>query len=106
MADWAHEVFTPRDLRTSLHVPQAAPVQVVKACNCYDYQSNEHPEWEGSFAQALSEMIRGEAIAALPGYDSAAWGIDEGDFPPPVPFAHVAKVIVFNSGRPSANGRN
>lgn len=53
-----------------------SPVQIVKACDCYDYQSCETPDYDTTFAARISEWIRGEAISALPGYDSAQWEIN------------------------------
>jgi len=57
-------------------------VQVLKACDCLEYQSCEHPGWEGSEARAIIEAIRSKAIHALPGYEDAAWEIT--DATPPV----------------------
>lgn len=58
-------------------------VQVLKACDCYAYQSCEHPGWEGSETRAIIEAIRSKAIRSLPGYEEAAWEIT--DATPPVP---------------------
>jgi len=55
------------------------PVEVIKACDCLDYQSCEHPEWEASVACALLKAIREEAISLLPGYSDAAWSIAGGE---------------------------
>lgn len=52
-------------------------VQVLKACDCYAYQSCEHPGWDGSEARAIIEAIRSMAIHALPGYYEAAWEITD-----------------------------
>ncbi len=54
------------------------PVQVIKACDCYCYQSCEHPGWDQSEAKHLIECIREAAIALLPGYEAAAWEICDG----------------------------
>lgn len=51
------------------------PVQVLKAIACLEYQSCEHPEWETSTARAWLESLRNQAIANLPGYETAAWEI-------------------------------
>src|SRR5581483_9476890 len=53
------------------------PVVVLKAIDCYEYQSCEHPEWEESAAYSLCDALRRVAIARLPGYESAPWGLDE-----------------------------
>ena len=50
------------------------PVQVLKAIDCYQYQSCEHEEWEASEAHAFIAALRAAAISALPGYETAAWG--------------------------------
>ncbi len=55
----------------------ADPVQVLKACDCYEYQSCEHEGWHTSDAKKIIEALRGCAWRALPGYDSAAWGAPE-----------------------------
>jgi hypothetical protein len=54
------------------------PVQVLKAINCYQYQSCEHDEWKSSEAHAFIEALRSAAISALPGYEAAAWGAPGG----------------------------
>lgn len=54
--------------------PRPDPVRVLKACDCYEYQSCEHPGWSASEARAALEAIRSAAIHALPGYDAAPWG--------------------------------
>jgi len=53
------------------------PVQVLKACDCYEYQSCEHSEWESSQAKAIIDTLRRHAWQALPGYEDAAWGAPE-----------------------------
>jgi hypothetical protein len=50
-------------------------VQTLKACDCYEYQSCEHPEWETSEAKSIIDAIRKVAIHALPGYEDAKWEI-------------------------------
>ena len=56
------------------HWPQIEPVQVLKACDCYAYQTCEHDEWKDSQAHAFIERLRSAAVHALPGYDAAEWG--------------------------------
>lgn len=56
---------------------QVKPVWVLKACDCYDYQACESPDYEQSFAARLVNQIRHAAVNALPGYDGAPWGIEE-----------------------------
>ncbi len=50
------------------------PVQVLKAIDCYIYQSCEHPEFYDSEAYDYCRALRSAAIHALPGYDDASWG--------------------------------
>jgi hypothetical protein len=52
------------------------PVVTLKAIQCYEYQSCEHPDWEVSAARKFCDRLRSLAIASLPGYDAAPWGID------------------------------
>lgn len=51
------------------------PVQILKACACYDYQAGETPDYSQTDAAAIVDRIRRAAIAALPGYDAADWEI-------------------------------
>ncbi|VGO12402.1 hypothetical protein PDESU_00954 [Pontiella desulfatans] len=50
------------------------PVQVLKSCNCLEYQSCEHPGWEASEAHAFLQALKDKAVRALPGYERARWG--------------------------------
>lgn len=52
------------------------PVQAIKAADCLDYQSCEHPQWDTCRAKRLLDDIRSLAISKLPGYDTADWAID------------------------------
>ena len=53
------------------------PVQVLKACACYAYQTCEHPTWESSEAYTFIQTLKDHSIAVLPGYDDAEWGAPE-----------------------------
>ncbi len=87
-----------------------APVAIVKACDCLDYQCSDWSSWSGIGSEpaahlaairaaALALALAGHGIAAgpnaggldygreLPGYDAAAWCLDE---PEPEPVALVA----------------
>ena len=55
---------------------QVTPVQVIKACNCYNYQSCETPDWPETEAYAIMRALRERAINSLPGYKDAKWSID------------------------------
>lgn len=51
------------------------PVQVLKAIDCFEYQSCEPPGWEASEARAFCEALRQRTIGKLPGYEEAKWAI-------------------------------
>lgn len=57
--------------------PAPDPVGVLKALSCLEYQSCEHPGWRSSEARRFCDALRDFAIGQLPGYDEAAWAIDE-----------------------------
>jgi len=50
------------------------PIQVVKSCDCYAYQSCEHEEWKDSESFAFIESLRHHAWSRIDGYDKAEWG--------------------------------
>lgn len=51
-------------------------VTALKALDCYEHQSCEHPGWRESAAFAFIDRLRGALIRALPDYDQAPWEID------------------------------
>jgi len=51
------------------------PVVILKAIDCYEYQTCEHPEWEQSEAHAFCQALRKRMISMLPGYEDAPWGL-------------------------------
>lgn len=52
-------------------------VQIIKACNCYDYQACETEDYHDTLAFAVSDAIRAAAGRKLPGYEDAGWVIEE-----------------------------
>jgi hypothetical protein len=50
------------------------PVQVIKAADCYAYQSCESDDWEKTEAYSFIESLKASAMRALTGYDGAEWG--------------------------------
>jgi hypothetical protein len=77
-----------------------APVAIVKACDCLAYQAGDWSSWDQSDAAAYLVAIRAAALAValaghgiaagpnaggleygreLPGYDAAAWCLDQPD---------------------------
>jgi hypothetical protein len=66
------ETIRPSDFAT---VPASIdPVQVLKSCDCLEYQSCEHDGWGISEAKAFLCSLRKHAWQSLAGYDAAAWG--------------------------------
>jgi hypothetical protein len=53
------------------------PVEVLKACSCYEYQSCEHEGWVTSGARSFIENLQSMAIRKLEGYEDAPWGAPE-----------------------------
>jgi len=89
-----------------------APVAIVKACDCLDYQAGDWSAWGASEAAAHLAAIRATAQAAclagryypeprhdLPGYESAPWSLDE---PEPEPVDLVADRLAAALGDMSA----
>jgi len=52
-----------------------APVAIIKACDCFEYQLAEFDGWEQSDAYRIIDAIRSRAIRTLPGYDAAPWAL-------------------------------
>lgn len=50
-------------------------VQVLKAIDCYVYQSCEHDGWKTSAAKDFCDRLRSAAISRLDGYEDADWEI-------------------------------
>jgi hypothetical protein len=50
-------------------------VALIKACDCYNYQSCEHEGWQQSAARAFSYNLRDWLCHSLPGYKDAQWEI-------------------------------
>lgn len=68
----AEQVFAYRWQRNTIE-----PVAVLKAIDCYQYQSCEHGDaWRASEAFQFCEALKEDMIGRLPGYREAPWGID------------------------------
>lgn len=52
-----------------------APIQVLKAVRCFEYQSCEHKGWKDSEAWNFCQVLTVRAIEALPGYTDAMWEV-------------------------------
>lgn len=53
------------------------PIEVLKAIDCYRYQACEADDWEESEAATICDCIYRALVTMLPGYEEAAWGIEE-----------------------------
>ena len=51
--------------------------QVLKACDCYDYQAGAIDGYKYTWAGLLIDAIRSAAIERMPGYKEAHWEIKE-----------------------------
>lgn len=51
--------------------PVPAPLAILKACECFDYQSCETDDYRDSEACKIVDVIRSRAISRLPGYSNA-----------------------------------
>ena len=58
-----------------MRVERLQPVDVLKACACYDYQACESDDHQTTKAAVLTNNCRKAAISALPGYEAADWEI-------------------------------
>lgn len=52
-----------------------SPVEILKAIDCFDYQSCETGDWRETEAYAFCQSLRDDMIGRLPGYSDAAWSI-------------------------------
>ena len=55
--------------------PILTAIDIIKACNCLEYQSCEHPGWNRSWAKRFLDHVIDNSIPRLPDYDAAPWGI-------------------------------
>jgi hypothetical protein len=58
-----------------IHESLRSPVEILAACDCYDYQACETPDYHDSVAAKIIQTIRKSAIRCLDGYEDAAWEI-------------------------------
>jgi hypothetical protein len=64
----------PDYIYTWLPTDEINAVLILKACNCYEYQTCETSDWEQTEAHAIVEAIVHKAISHLHGYEEAdAW---------------------------------
>lgn len=68
---------------------QFKAVEILKACNCYDYQACEDDDYDKTNAHAIIDAIRHSAINRLPDYDNAdGWTLRE----PPTKSAEIFEI--------------
>ena len=60
-------------MERALAAYRRTPVQILKMCDCLEYQSCETDDYRESIACELLEAIRRAAIRALAGYEDAPW---------------------------------
>jgi hypothetical protein len=53
--------------------------QVLKAVDCLEYQSCEHPAWKDSEARRFCDVLRRRYSAMMPGYDEVLWEVDRAE---------------------------
>jgi len=69
--------WTPTHLGSCGEIPKARIPALLKAIECYEYQSCEHGGWEESHARRMCEALRRALISRLPGYSEAPWCIED-----------------------------
>ena len=52
------------------------PIDIIKMCHCYDYQSCEAEGYYESDAKRMVTRIEKDMISKLPGYEESPWGYD------------------------------
>lgn len=55
------------------------PAQVLKALDCYESQSCEHPGWQESDARRFCDALRRRYSAMMPGYEDALWEVSRAE---------------------------
>lgn len=66
----------PREYKFRPFPRTISPVEVIKACDCLNYQCCEFEGWKDTKAARIIDEIRESAIDSLPGMDAAAWEIN------------------------------
>jgi len=52
-----------------------SPIEIIKLCHSYNYQSCETGDWEDTEAYAISKAIEGIMVRRIEGYHEAQWAI-------------------------------
>lgn len=69
------ESVTPHEFTYNEQVTRLTPVEIIKLCNAYEYQSDNTPDYSNTPAHKIIKAILDRAINELPGYDAAEWAI-------------------------------
>ena len=69
----------PREFPTRWLTPvgRLRPMEVIKACDYYEYQSSEHAGWWTSDAHSFVDCLRAATWRTTPEYQRANWGEPE-----------------------------
>ena len=59
-----------------LSVSKLQPINIVSACDCFDYQACEYKGWKESEGKRIIDQIRESAVHRIPGYEQV-WEIQE-----------------------------
>jgi hypothetical protein len=51
-------------------------VQIIKLCDCYNYQASETGDYYQTLAYSIVRAIRDRVVECLPGYEAAEWSIN------------------------------
>jgi hypothetical protein len=62
-------------------------VEILKTLECYEYHASERRDWPTSEAYAFCRALQTQLGQAIPGYDSAPWGITAASRPAAQPYA-------------------
>lgn len=68
------EPLAPSGVELAASVIGISAVQILKMCNCLEYQSCENDDYYDTVAYRLTVAIKDAAIRQLPGYEGAEWG--------------------------------
>ena len=72
--------FVPKVSWLRIPMYKTEPIQALCACDCYDYQACETPDYQDTLACRIISRIRQCNIRRLPGYDKAQWGLVDNQY--------------------------
>lgn len=78
------DVPEPIRARCEARFLNLSAVQIIKLCNCFDYQACETSDYETTLAAMIVDRLRRHYISRLPGYDAAEWGLHDAPSAPTV----------------------